>query len=128
MMLRMLKMSTSKTITKAKEGRFMTNPLLAGLRPVHPGTILRRDVLPALGVPIVAVAQALGISRQHLYDIMNGKKPVTAATALRLGRYLGNGPDLWLNMQARYDLVVAARAMADELGAIHPAERIAEAA
>ena len=106
----------------------MTNSLLAGLRSVHPGTILRRDVLPALGVPTVAVAKALGISRQHLYDIMNAKKPVTAATALRLGRYLGNGPDLWLNLQARYDLAVAGREMAGDLKAIRPAERIAEAA
>ena len=106
----------------------MTNTLLAGLRPVHPGTILRRDVLPALGVSTVSVAKALGISRQHLYDIMGAKKPVTAATALRLGRYLGNGPDLWINLQARYDLNMAEREMAAELEAIHPAERIAEAA
>ena len=106
----------------------MTNALLAGLRPVHPGTILRRDVLPALGLPIVAVAKALGISRQHLYDIMNARKPVTAATALRLDRYLGNGPDLWINLQARYDLAVAARDMAADLQAIQPAERIAKAA
>lgn len=106
----------------------MTNSLLAGLRSVHPGTILRRDVLPALGVPTVAVAKALGISRQHLYDIMNAKKSVTAATALRLGRYLGNGPDLWINLQARYDLAMAEREMAGELEAIRPAERIAEAA
>ena len=106
----------------------MTNSLLAGLRPVHPGTILRRDVLPALGVPIVAVARAIGISRQHLYDIMNGRKPITAGTALRLGRYLGNGPDLWLNLQARYDLQLAEREMAEDLKAIRPAERISEAA
>ena len=106
----------------------MTNSLLAGLRPVHPGTILRRDVLPALGVPIVAVARAIGISRQHLYDIMNGRKPITAGTALRLGRYLGNGPDLWLNLQARYDLLLAEREMAEDLKAIRPAERISEAA
>ncbi|MEO7564587.1 MAG: HigA family addiction module antitoxin [Sphingomicrobium sp.] len=101
----------------------MTNKLLTGLRPVHPGTILRRDVLPALAVTTVAVAKAIGISRQHLYDIMNAKKPITAATALRLGRYLGNGPDLWLNLQSRYDLAVGERAMADDLRAIRPAER-----
>ena len=106
----------------------MNNPLLAGLRPVHPGTILRRDVLPALGLPIVTVAKGLGISRQHLYDIMKGAKPVTAATALRLGRYLGNGPDLWINLQARYDLAIAAQAMATDLSLIRPVERIAEAA
>lgn len=106
----------------------MNNSLLAGLRPVHPGAILRRDVLPALGMPTVAIAKAIGISRQHLYDIMNAKKPITAATALRLGRYLGNGPELWINLQARYDLRVAERAVADDLLAIQPAKRIAEAA
>ncbi len=106
----------------------MSNSILAGLRPVHPGTILRRDVMPALGVPTVAIAKAVGISRQHLYDIMNAKKPITAATALRLGRYLGNGPDIWINLQARYDLAVAEREMADVLKAIQPAERISEAA
>lgn len=106
----------------------MTNSLLAGLRPVHPGTILHRDVLPDLGMPVVAVAKALGISRQHLYDIMNGKKPITAGTALRLGRYLGNGPDIWINLQARYDLAVAQREMAEDLRAIEPAKRIREAA
>ena len=106
----------------------MTHSLLAGLRPVHPGTILRRDVLPSLGLPTIAVAKALGISRQHLYDIMNAKKPITAGTALRLGRYLGNGPDLWINLQGRYDLAVAEREMADDLKAIQPAERVTEAA
>jgi addiction module HigA family antidote len=106
----------------------MTNPLLAGLRPVHPGTILRRDVLPALGLPMVAIAKGLGISRQHLYDILNARKPVTAATALRLGRYLGNGADLWLNLQSRHDLAVTARAIADDLQAIHPAAAVREAA
>lgn len=106
----------------------MTNSLLAGLQPVHPGSILRRDVLPALGLPTITIAKAIGISRQHLYDIMNGKKPITAPTALRLGRYLGNGPEMWISLQARYDLALAAREMADDLKAIHPAERFPKAA
>lgn len=106
----------------------MSQPLLAGLQPVHPGTILRRDVLPALGITVVGFAKAVGISRQHLYDIMNAKKPITAATALRLGRYLGNGPEIWINLQARYDLSIAERDMADDLKSIRPAVRIAEAA
>ena len=106
----------------------MTNSLLAGLRPVHPGTILRRDVLPALGVPIAGVAKALGISRQHLYDIMNAKKPVTTAMALRLGRYLGNGPLVWAGLQGRFDLAEAEREMVEELNQIKPAERRSEAA
>lgn len=94
-----------------------------GLRPVHPGEILREDVLPALRVPKTTVARKLGISRQQLYDILNEKHPVTAATALRLGKYLGNGPDLWLNLQSRYDLQMAEREMAGALAAIEPAPR-----
>jgi addiction module HigA family antidote len=52
---------------------------------MHPGELLREDVLPALGRSRKEIAGLLGISRQHLYDILNEKKPVTAATALRLG-------------------------------------------
>lgn len=104
------------------------NPITDGLGPVHPGEILREDVLPALGIPTAQVARSLGISRQQLYDIMNGKKPITAATALRLGKYLGNGPDLWLNLQARYDLELAEFVMGAALAVIEPAPRVMEAA
>ena len=62
------------------------NPLLAGLRPVHPGEILREDVLPALGLPKAEIARLLGISRQTLYEILHEKQPVTPAMALRVGK------------------------------------------
>ncbi len=77
--------------------------------PMHPGELLREDVLPALGRSRKEIAGLLGISRQHLYDILNEKKPVTAATALRLGKLLGNGPQLWANLQLRYDVWHAER-------------------
>ncbi len=96
----------------------MTNPLLKGLRPVHPGEMLREDVLPALGRPKTEIARLLGISRQTLYDILNEKQPVTAAMALRLGKLCGDGPEIWLNLQKRYDLVMAERELGDALDAI----------
>lgn len=96
----------------------MSNPLTKGLRPVHPGEILREDVLPALGRPKTEIARLLGISRQTLYDILGEKQPVTAAMALRIGKMCGNGPDIWLNLQKRYDLKIAERELGDALDAI----------
>lgn len=96
----------------------MNNPLLKGLRPIHPGEILREDVLPALGRPKTEIARLLGISRQTLYDILNEKQPVTATMALRLGKMCGDGAEIWLNLQKRYDLAIAERELGDALDAI----------
>ncbi len=95
-----------------------TNPRLRGLTPTHPGEVLREDVFPALGRSKVEIARLLGISRQHLYDILDEKKPVTPATALRLGKLLGNGPEVWVNLQQAYDLEVVGRLIADDLAQI----------
>jgi addiction module HigA family antidote len=95
-----------------------SNPLTGGLRPVHPGELLREDVLPALGRPKAEIARLLGVSRQTLYDILNEKQPVTAPMALRLGKLCGDGGRVWLAMQEAYDLKIAERDMADELAAI----------
>ena len=64
----------------------------ASLDPVRPGGILREDVLPALAMSKTAVAGALQISRQTLYDLLNEKQPVTAEMAVRFGTLFGNGP------------------------------------
>ncbi|MDC7788127.1 HigA family addiction module antitoxin [Rhodoplanes sp. TEM] len=91
------------------------NPLTRGLRPTHPGELLREDVLPALGRPKAEIARLLRISRQTLYDILEERQPVTPGMALRLGKLCGNGPDLWLAMQRAYDLRLAAEALAEEV-------------
>ena len=96
----------------------MSNPLLKGLRPVHPGEMLREDILPAVGKPKAEIARLLGISRQTLYDILGEKQPVTAAMALRLGKLFGDGAEIWLNMQRNYDLRIAERELGDALDAI----------
>jgi addiction module HigA family antidote len=69
-----------------------TNALLKGLQPMHPGEMLREDVLPSLGKSKTDIASLLGISRQTLFDILRERQPVTPAMALRFGKLLGNGP------------------------------------
>lgn len=91
------------------------NPMTAGLRPVHPGELLREDVIPALGKPKTEIAKLLGISRQQLYDILDGKKPITPNTALRIGKLCGDGPDIWLRMQQAYDLAITEPQIHEEL-------------
>jgi antitoxin HigA-1 len=72
--------------------------------PTHPGEILREICLPQLGLPKTDIADHLGISRQTLYDLLGEKQPVTPQMAMRLGKLIGNGPLIWLNLQLAYDL------------------------
>jgi antitoxin HigA-1 len=92
--------------------------IMASRCPTHPGEILKEDVLPALGLSATVAAKQLGISRQALHKVMAGTVAVTPEMALRLGRWCGNGPGLWLRMQQAYDLWQAERKMADVLAAI----------
>lgn len=92
--------------------------LLAGLRPTHPGELLREDVLPALGRPKAEIARLLRISRQHLYDLLEERKPVTPQMALRIGKLTGTTPASWLKMQTAYDLAVAEKEVGGELDLI----------
>ncbi|HEY0833869.1 MAG TPA: HigA family addiction module antitoxin [Azospirillum sp.] len=82
---------------------------------MHPGELLREDVLPALGRPMTEIAKLLRVSRPTLYAILREEAPVTPAMALKLGKLCGNGPDLWLNLQARHDLERLTREMSAEL-------------
>ena len=96
----------------------MTNPLVCGLAPMHPGELLREDILPAVGRPKTEIARLLGISRQTLYDILNEKQPVTPAMALRLARMFGGNAESWTNLQRNYDLRIAEAEIGDKLDAI----------
>lgn len=86
--------------------------------PTHPGAILREDVLPAVGEPVMTAAKKLGVTRQHLHRILAEKAPVTPEMAVRLGKFCGNGPELWLRLQQAYDLWHAERALASEIAKI----------
>jgi antitoxin HigA-1 len=86
-----------------------------GLPPMHPGELLREEILPALDRPKTEIAKLLGVSRQTLYDVLAEKQPVTPGMALRLGKLCGNGPDLWLNLQKRYDLDRARQELGEKI-------------
>jgi addiction module HigA family antidote len=73
-------------------------------RPTHPGEILRADVLPALDLTQKEFADRLGVSRLTVSEILHQKRGVTPDMAIRLGRLLGNGPEIWLRMQQAVDV------------------------
>ncbi|HST05114.1 MAG TPA: HigA family addiction module antitoxin [Chloroflexia bacterium] len=70
---------------------------------IHPGEILA-DELNEVGISAAALARALHVPTNRITEILNGQRSITADTALRLGRWLGTGPQLWLNLQTTYDL------------------------
>jgi addiction module HigA family antidote len=83
--------------------------------PTHPGEVLREDVLPALGLSVSEAARQLRVSRQTLHRILAGTSAVTPEMAVRLGKFCGNGPGLWLRMQEAHDLWYAERRLVKEL-------------
>lgn len=78
-----------------------------GMRPVHPGEILREDYLDELGMSANALAKALKVPAPRINDVLRGRRGISADTALRLARYFGTTPQFWLNLQTAYDLRVA---------------------
>lgn len=86
--------------------------------PTHPGALLREIVLPALGVSVSQAAREMRVSRQQLHKILAEERSITADMAARLGRYCGNGPDLWLSMQSAYDLWQTEKRLGSVLRAI----------
>ena len=72
--------------------------------PSHPGLIIRDDVLPDLQLSVNQAAEQLGVSRVTLSRVINGRSAITAEMALRVGKWVGNGPEIWLRMQGQYDL------------------------
>ena len=86
--------------------------------PTHPGEILREDILKGFGLSVSEAARRLGISRQQLHRIIACTHPITTEMALRIGKFAGNGPGLWLRMQQNYDLWHATEKMSAELSKI----------
>jgi antitoxin HigA-1 len=76
------------------------------MRPIHPGRILKRE-LSARELSANALALALRTPSGRITDILNEKRAVTTETAMRLGRYFGQSPRFWINLQSNYDLAVA---------------------
>ena len=98
-----------------------------GRIPTHPGAVLREDVLPKLkGITKGEFAKMLGVSRQTLYLLLAERTGVSAEVALRLGTLLGNGAQLWLDMQSQFDLWQAKTKLGDELNKMKPLNYVAK--
>ena len=96
------------------------------MRPVHPGEILREDVLTPMGLSANALARELRVPVTRISEILHGRRAITADTALRLARYLGVSAQYWLNLQASYDLKVAEQASGKQIEReIQPRESVA---
>src|SRR6266699_3484961 len=95
--------STSNNITEERTVMAHVSKRNPDRCPTHPGALLREDVIPATGKTKAEIARLLGISRQHLYDILRERKPVSPAVAVRLGKLFGDGAGVWVRMQAAYD-------------------------
>lgn len=98
--------------------------VIAVLPPLHPGEVLREEFLVPLGLSAGKVAKACGVPRTRIERIANEKLGITGDTALRLGRVLGTGPELWMNLQGRFETETARAALGealDELPMLHRA-------
>ena len=95
--------------------------------PTHPGAILREDVLPSFkSMSVSAFARSLSVSRHTLHALLAERSGVSAEVALRLGTLLGNGAQLWLDMQAQFDLWQAKTKLGDELNKMKPLNYVAK--
>lgn len=103
----------------------MTTGIVDGMRPVHPGEILREDFLEPMGLSINGLALALGVPATRIHAIVNEKRSISTDTALRLARYFGTSVELWLNLQNSYDIKVIATKEKDALARIIPMQAMA---
>lgn len=88
--------------------------------PVHPGEVLREEFMRPLELSSNALALAIGVTPARVDDIASENLVITADSALRLGRYFGTTPELWMNLQKRYELETARRELGGKLAHIQP--------
>lgn len=89
-------------------------------RPTHPGEMLREDFLGDYGLTVASLAEAVGVSRQSINELLRGRRAVSPEMSLRLARLFGNSPEFWLNAQRAVDLWDAARAIKKDVVRIKP--------
>ena len=80
-----------------------------GIRNIHPGEYLREELIAANGLSVTKVAAMLKVSRQAISNITNEKADISPEMALRIAKVFGRTPDIWLRLQAKYDLEIAAK-------------------
>jgi addiction module HigA family antidote len=89
-------------------------------RPTHPGEMLREDFLPDYGLTVSDLAEAVGVSRQSINELLRRRRAVSPQMSLRLARLFGNSPEFWLNAQRAVDLWDAAQAIKKDVARIKP--------
>lgn len=85
------------------------------LKPIHPGEILLEEFMKPMDISINRLAREIHVSPGRISAIVNGKRAITADTALRLSKYLGTSSDLWVGLQGEFELRVAKRTIGDEI-------------
>ncbi|MEX2524874.1 MAG: HigA family addiction module antitoxin [Gammaproteobacteria bacterium] len=90
------------------------------LRPIHPGEILREDFMPDYGLTVSGLAEALGVSRQSINELVRERRALSPEMAIRLARLFGNTPDFWLNSQRAVDLWEANQTIKSSIKHIKP--------
>jgi addiction module HigA family antidote len=100
----------------------MSIPNTMGMKrkPTHPGEMLREDFLPDYGLTVSSLAEAIGVSRQSVNELLRERRSVSPEMALRLARLFGNSPEFWLNAQRAVDLWETARAIQNDVARITP--------
>ncbi len=101
----------------------------SGLPPIHPGEIIKQDILPSVGLSVTAAAKALRVSRQMLHGILARRKPLSAVMCLKLARLFGGSPEVWMRLQAAYDLKKSAQnkkvmERIARIAPLHPVEEV----
>jgi addiction module HigA family antidote len=91
-----------------------------GMRPIHPGEILREEFLLPMGLTAHALAMALHVPAPRISDIVRQRRGITADTAMRLSRYFGTSAEFWMGLQADHEMALLRDNLADELTAIRP--------
>ena len=94
--------------------------IVSGMRPIHPGEVLREEFLIPLGLTANALAVALQVPAPRINDVAREKRGISADTALRLARYFGTSAEFWMGLQADFDLKTSARSLKATLKRIHP--------
>lgn len=89
-------------------------------KPTHPGEMLREDFMPDYGLTVAQLAEAVGVTRQTVNELLRERRAVSPEMALRLARLFGNSPEFWLNAQRAVDLWQAAQAIRDDVERIKP--------
>jgi addiction module HigA family antidote len=91
-----------------------------GMRPIHPGEVLREEFLLPMGLTAHALAMALHVPAPRINDIVRERRGVTAETAMRLGRFFGTSPEFWMGLQSDHEMAVLREGLAEALSAIKP--------